>query len=77
MVIQAKKDLNLGIIGCGTMGACIISALLGSHFLNPEQIQGSVQHPESMEKLQKQFPTVTFTLDNEDIAGWANVLLIW
>lgn len=72
-----SEDVRLGIIGCGTMGKCIMSALIESGTLQSSQIQGSVNHEETAVRLKRLFPNSLFHTDNREISNWANVILIW
>lgn len=77
MIELASEDVRLGIIGCGTMGKCIMSALIESGTLQPTQIQGSVNREETLVRLKRLFPASLFHVDNREISSWANIILIW
>lgn len=74
---HALSECRLGVIGCGTMGRCIVAALLESDTLQASQIMASVHHPETQERLQQQFTTVQVTTDNCKVCQWASVVLVW
>lgn len=71
------ETIRLGVIGCGTMGKCIMIALTESGVLNPEQIRGTVSQADKVMELKRLFPQSEFTTDNESVVEWANVILIW
>ena len=68
---------RLGIIGCGTMGRCVLSALLDSGALKGTQVRGTVAHEENVSRLQKLYPDSAFSTDNQAVCQWANLILLW
>lgn len=76
-MVTCSEDVRLGIIGCGTMGRCIISALLESGTLHARQIQGSVQQEASKQQLEEAFPDCAFSTNNQAVAEWSTVVLLW
>lgn len=70
-------EVRLGIIGCGTMGKCIMAALIESGTLEPTQIRGTVQREETAVRLKRLFPASQFACENEETTKWANIILIW
>lgn len=78
MVETALDDTTrLGIIGCGTMGRCVLSALLDSDTLKGTQVRGTVAHEENVSRLHKLYPDSTFSTDNQAVCQWANLILLW
>lgn len=71
------SECRLGIIGCGTMGRCIVAALLESGILQATQIKASVHHPETQEKLQSRFTNISVTTNNLEVCQWATTILLW
>lgn len=69
--------IRLGIIGCGTMGKCIMSALIDAETLKASQIRGTVNHEETVQRLKRLFPESHFMTGNEETIEWANIVLIW
>jgi pyrroline-5-carboxylate reductase len=77
MVPVESGDIKLGIIGCGTMGKCIMTAILESGTLEWSQVRGTANKPETIAKLKRLYPAAEFERSNGNITAWANVILIW
>lgn len=71
------SECRLGIIGCGTMGKCIVAALLESGTLRADQVRASVHHPETQERFRRQFRDIHVTTNNLEVCQWATAVLLW
>lgn len=71
---SAKK---LAIIGCGTMGQCILTGLLRAAAYKPDEIVASVRREEAAERLVGEFPGTRFTLDNHEAISTASLIILW
>lgn len=71
------SECRLGIIGCGTMGRCMVAALLESGILQATQIKASVHHPETQDRLQNQFKDISVTTNNLEVCQWATIIILW
>lgn len=68
-------EKQIGFIGCGNMGTAMLAGILDAKLVEPKQIMASVHSMESLERKQKVYP-ITFTLDNKEVASFADVLFL-
>lgn len=76
-LVTSLEEVKLGIVGCGTMGRCIMSALVETGTLEWSQIQATVHREETRDRLLRLFPSSTIWMENESVCKWANIILIW
>ncbi|PJF18910.1 Pyrroline-5-carboxylate reductase [Paramicrosporidium saccamoebae] len=77
IITMETAEVRLGIIGCGTMGKCIMAALIESGTLEASQIRGTAGREETVVRLKRLFPASQFACGNEETTEWANVILLW
>ncbi len=75
---MADEALRVGIVGCGTMGQCLLSAILSEAV----SVRASVRSQESLARLQR-LPLcaeaagrVEFTTCNYRVCEWASIVII-
>ncbi len=68
-------NLKVAVLGAGKMGGILLQGFLKNNLFAPEQIVGTVQHPERALALSAQFG-VEVSTDNAAAAQWADVILI-
>jgi pyrroline-5-carboxylate reductase len=66
---------TLGIIGCGNMGEAILRGLKNAGLLNPGNVVVSAKHQRRVDELVERYG-VRGTLDNRELAGQAEVLVL-
>ncbi|HEX3570135.1 MAG TPA: pyrroline-5-carboxylate reductase [Acidobacteriaceae bacterium] len=67
--------MRVAVLGAGKMGGILLQAFLKNNLLNPEQIVGTVQHPDRAQALSAQFGVEVGT-DNLAAAQQADVILL-
>ncbi len=66
---------RLGILGVGRLGEALLSGLLRSGAVSPQQIRGSVRHAARAEQLSAQHG-VDIGTDSADVAAWADMVVV-
>ncbi len=72
---EAAVANELAIVGCGTMGEAILSALLGTQTLAPERMVATVRRSDAAKKLQRDF-NVTVLLDNVEACARSHTVIV-
>lgn len=68
-------NLNIAIIGTGTMGEATIGGLLRGELVPPERILAATPRPERQRELHQRWGVKT-TDDNREAAKWANIVVL-
>ena len=69
----SMPGVKVAVLGAGKMGGILLQAFLKNNLLHPEQISGTVAHPERAHALSTQFG-VEGTTDNLEAARNADVI---
>ncbi len=69
------KDVNIGIIGVGTIGGTLVDALIKNEIVGPEQIIGSTSHEESSREVKEEYGIVS-TTDNRRVVEEADIVVL-
>ncbi len=77
-MLTGKK---IAVLGVGTLGRAIISGLLKSKVVKPDQIAGTVRHLESIEKAEQKFNIkaksgINISTDNVAVAKSADIVIL-
>jgi pyrroline-5-carboxylate reductase len=70
-----KMDKKVGFIGCGKMAQAMITGMLHSKLLRPDQIIASAGSKQTLSKVENQFQIKT-TLSNQEVAGFSDFLFL-
>ena len=77
MTLQPSA-LKFGLLGCGTMGRCILTGLLEHKAIEASSIIASVQSEVSQEQLLSAYPGIqVFVESNDLLVSQCDVILIW
>ncbi len=69
------KDVNIGIIGVGTIGGTLVDALIKNEIVGAEQIIGSTSHEESSREVKEEYGIVS-TTDNRRVVEEADIVVL-
>lgn len=69
------NDLNIAVIGAGTMGEATISGLLTAELVPASRLMAATPRPERRRELAQRWGIAT-TDDNREAAQWANVVVL-
>lgn len=69
------KDVNIGIIGVGTIGGTLVDALIKNEIVGAEQIIGSTSHEESSREVKEKYGIVS-TTDNRRVVEEADIVVL-
>jgi pyrroline-5-carboxylate reductase len=76
-MLTGKK---IAVLGVGTLGGAIISGMLKSKAIKPDQIAGTVRHVESIEKAEKKVNKaksgINISTDNVAVAKGADIVIL-
>lgn len=75
VIEPALPGVRVAVLGAGKMGGILLQAFLKNNLLLPDQIAGTVAHPERAQALAAQFG-VEITTDNVEAARNADVILL-
>lgn len=68
-------NLNVAVIGTGTMGEAVIGGLLQAELVQPTQVLAATPRPERRRELSQRWGIAT-TGDNREAATWGNVVIL-
>lgn len=69
------SNLNIAVIGAGTMGEAAISGLLRAQLVQPERLLAATPRAERRRELNQRWGIAT-TADNREAASWGNVIVL-
>lgn len=69
------NDLNIAVIGAGTMGEAAIAGLLRAELVAPERILAATPRPERRRELEQRWQ-INVTGDNREAATWGDVVML-
>jgi pyrroline-5-carboxylate reductase len=69
------KDKQIGFIGCGKMAQAIISGMLNSNLISPNQISASAKSEATIQSVKNTY-NIFASLNNEDITREADLLFL-
>ena len=69
-------ELSIGVLGCGTMGKCILSGLFDSGSVQVSRVYASVSSDGSAASLKEEYPLVNVTLDNREVVERCDFILL-
>jgi pyrroline-5-carboxylate reductase len=72
---MTKKQMRLGIIGCGQMGEALLRGVLSAKLVSPDQVVVSDPVAERLAALARQYGIET-TADNRQVAGCSELLVL-
>ncbi len=70
-----SRNSRIAVIGTGKIGEALVSGLLESGFVNPDQIVATTLHSETAASLSKRLP-ITVSTDNRKAVGQAQVVVL-
>ena len=68
-------DKRIGFIGCGKMGQAMITGMLQSSLVRPQQIIGSARSDETLLTVEQKY-NINVTLSNQEVASSSDFLFI-
>lgn len=66
---------RIGFIGCGKMAQAMVTGILSSRKVRPEQIKASAKTDETLQRVKDKF-SILITASNREVARWADILFL-